>query len=959
MDSRDLYFWEMDTTDDESLEHYGTRHEGSIPHSGRYPWGSGENPHQHATSFLAAYRSLKAKGLTEKEIATAFGMNTRQLRDKKAADNAKERKIQIDQAIALAAKGMGATAIAREMSKTQGREVRESTVRGYLNPRARANNAILENTANALKEAVDKDKYIDVGKGVELYMGVTADKLTKAIGLLTASGKYEVRNDISVRQISDANKMTTLRLLVPKGTTAKEILANKDMIRMPGQQTEDGGLTYDKKEPIKNIDSKRIYVRYAEEGGADKDGVIELRRGVDDLNLGQAHYAQVRIGVKADEKEWGKIPESSDNKMYLKGMAVYGDFSDPKYDGFDIILNSNRKRGAPGEKVFKPQKYDKKTGEIEDPSNPFGSSIEDEEKLIRVQRHYVDKDGNRQLSALNIVKEEGAWSKWSKNLASQFLSKQEPELARKQLSLDASFRKNEFEKINSLTNPTIRKELLEAFGDECDSAAVHLKAAALPRQATKVILPIPSLKDDEIYAPSYNHGEEVILVRYPHEGIFEIPRLKVNNSNPEGRAIMGKNPIDAIGITPKTASTLSGADFDGDTVLVIPTKGYNLRSEKSLNKKELKAIESLKTFDTKAEFPYREGMEMMGKKGGSKEHRKMGEASNLITDMTLQGAPIEELVRATKYAMVVIDAAKHKLDFKSAYNAFGIKELQKTYQPKENGRYGGAGTLISKAKGQAHITRRTSRGYDPETGEKLWLEKPDIYSKRVVKKDGTVEWVPTERTQTSTKMYEAKDAYELSSGHVMESVYADYANYMKALGNEARKAAWQAGRQEMKRNPSAAKVYENEVNSLKAKLNTAKKNKPLERQAQLVANKIVELKKHAAKETGEELGKDEIKKIKFQALKDARARTGADKSLVYITDKEWEAIQAGAISKTELTEIWKNSDQDRAKSLAMPKQDKSLAPSVVSRINAMKGNYTIAEIAEYLGISTSTVEKYV
>lgn len=953
---RDLYFWEVDTEDDESLEllHYGTRHEGHIPHSGRYPWGSGENPHQHATNFLGAYRNLKAKGMKPTEIARAFGMNTSQLRNKIAADTAKERKIVIDQATALAARGMGPTAIAREMSKSQGYEIRESTVRGWLNPRAKANNEILNNTADALKKAIDSQTYVDIGKGVELHMGISADRLNKAAALLEATGKYEVRSDLTVPQVSDSKQHTILKLIVPKGTTTKDILANKDKIRMPNQQTEDGGLHFDPKEPIKNISSNRVYVRYAEDGGTNKDGVIELRRGVDDLNLGQAHYAQVRIGLDVDKKEWGVVPETVDNKMYLKGMAMYGDIP----DGYDIVFNTNKKRGSPAEKVFKAQKFNKKTGEIEDPSNPFGSSLEEEENLHRIQRHYIDKDGNRKLSALNIVREEGSWNEWSKNLASQFLSKQEPELAKQQLGLDATFRRNEFEKINSLTNPTIRKELLMSFGDECDSAAVHLKAAALPRQATKVILPITSLKDDEVYAPSYKNGEEVILVRYPHGGIFEIPRLRVNNNNKEGVSIIGKNPIDAIGITPRTAATLSGADFDGDTCIVIPIGTNKLRSERNLSKSDLKAIESLKSFDTKAEFPERPGMKSIGKKGGTTEHTEMGIASNLITDMTLQNAPIDELIRATKYSMVVIDAAKHKLDYKAAYKAFGIKELQKTYQAKEDGKYGGASTLISKAKGKYRISKRKDRGIDPETGEKIYVESPEYYSKKYTDKKGNVEWRKIERTVESTKMAEAKDAHELSTGHPMEEIYADYANYCKALGNEARKAAYQAGREELKRDPNARKIYGQEVNSLLTKLNDAKKNKPLERQAQLVANKTVELKKQSAKDNGEELSKDEIKKIKYTALRDARIRTGANKHLIYITDDEWKAIQAGAISKSELTEIWKNSDQDRAKSLAMPKETTKLPDSVIARINSMKGRYTTEEIADYLGISTSTVYKY-
>lgn len=942
MENRVLYL-QNDGDSGETLEHYGTRHEGSVPHSGRYEYGSGDNPYQHATSFLAAYRSLVAKGMSEKEIAKSFGMNTTELRNKRAVDTMKERKIVIDQATALAAKGYGATAIARMMTDSQGYKITESTVRGWLNPRTKASNDTLNATADVLRKAVSEHTYVDVGKGVELYMGVSADKLTKAISMLQAEGKYELRSDLTVPQVNDPKKHTILRVLVPTGTTTADILANKDKIRMPNQQTEDGGFTYEPKEPIKNVDLDRVHVRYAEDGGTDKDGVIEIRRGVEDLNLGGAHYAQVRIGV--------------DNKYYLKGMCMYADDKDFP-PGCDIIFNSNKTKDKPLSKVFKMQEVDK-DGNIADPSNPFSATLKEEEKLQLVQRHYIDKNGQKQLSALNIVKEEGDWDKWSKTLASQFLSKQLPELAKEQLGLDASYRRNEFEKINALTNPTIRKELLVDFADSCDSAAVHLKAAAMPRQKTKVLLPFTELKETECYCPDYKDGEEVILVRYPHGGIFEIPQLTVNNKCKSAINTIGRNNKDAIGINPKTAGTLSGADFDGDTCIVIPIQGYNIKSEKSLSPKDRKAIESLRTFDTKAEFPKVEGMVSMGKKGGQKEHTEMGKASNLITDMTLKGAPIEDLVRATKYSMVVIDAAKHELNYKAAYQAFGIRELEKTYQPKENGRSGGASTLISSAKGQARITRRKEIGIDPETGEKKYLSNPDTYVKRTTKKDGTVETKIVERPQVITKMEYYKDAHELSSGHPMEAIYADYANYMKALGNEARKASVVAGKQEVKRNPIAAATYAKEVESLTKKLEDAKKNKPLERQAQLVATKEVELKKAYAKSQGEELSKDELKKIKNQALKDARNRTGASKSQVYIEDNEWEAIQAGAIGKSTLTEIWKNSNQDRAKELAMPKTTTKLSDNLVARIERMAGKYTSQEIAEQLGISVSSVQKYI
>ena len=136
--------------------------------------------------------------------------------------------------------------------------------------------------------------------------------------------------------------------------------------------------------------------------------------------------------------------------------------------------------------------------------------------------------------------------------------------------------------------------------------------------------------------------------------------------------MLGKNPKDAVCINSKVAERLSGADFDGDTVLSIPTGGKT----KILSSPELSG---LKGFDNKHEYPAREGMKVMPK---TSIGREMGMISNLITDMTLRGATNEELTRAVKHSMVVIDAYKHKLDYKKSEADNGIAALQKKYQPK-------------------------------------------------------------------------------------------------------------------------------------------------------------------------------------------------------------------------------------------------------------------------------------
>src|SRR6185295_8243102 len=105
-----------------------------------------------------------------------------------------------------------------------------------------------------------------------------------------------------------------------------------------------------------------------------------------------------------------------------------------------------------------------------------------------------------------------------------------------------------------------------------------LKAAALPRQSTKVLLPVPSMKENEIYIPSLNNGDRVALVRFPHAGPFEIPQLTVNNRNREARSLLGTDAVDTVGVHHKVAERLSGADFDGDTVLVIPNHSGLVKS---------------------------------------------------------------------------------------------------------------------------------------------------------------------------------------------------------------------------------------------------------------------------------------------------------------------------------------------------------------------------------------------
>ena len=913
---------------EDMLMHYGMPRR-----SGRYPWGSGDNPYQHSGDFLSRVNELKKSNFTftdadgktytgEVAIAKSMGLSTTQFRTQVSLAKDERRSADVATAKALREKGYSLNEIAKKMGFNN-----DSSVRSLLNEHAEARMNQAKATAEFLKKQIAEKGMIDVGTGVEKELGISKEKMKEAIYILEMEG-YQVFGG-GVPQVTNPGRQTNIKVLCPPGTEHKEIYNFENVKSVRDYVSHDDGDTFDPKWVYpKSMDSSRLKIRYAEDGGIQKDGVVEIRRGVDDLSLGSSHYAQVRILV--------------DNTHYIKGMAVY---SDDLPDGVDVLFNTNKKKGTPMKDVLKKIK--------DDPNNPFGSLIKDGindpdggDDQRGGQSYYYDKNGKKQLSLINKRAEEGDWGEWADKLPSQFLSKQSLALVNKQLNLAASDKMAEFDEICSLTNPTVKKSLLKSFADDCDAAAVHLQAAALPRQKYQVILPITSMKDNEVYAPNYKDGETVALIRYPHGGTFEIPILKVNNKQAEARKVLGNTPKDAVGINSKVAERLSGADFDGDTVMVIPCNSSNSKV-KITSTPPLKGLEG---FDPKLEYGGKPDGTFKQMKNTQKE---MGVISNLITDMTLKGATQDELARAVRHSMVVIDAEKHKLDYKQSEVDNGIKALKKKYQGSvdENGRYHeGASTLISKAKSETSVPKRQgSPRIDELTGEYIWKTTDD--PTYVDKKTGKVK----ERTQQSTKMAETKDAYSLISetDTPIERAYANYANKLKALGNQARLEI--LATQKIPYSASAKETYFDEWKSLDSKLSIALKNAPKERQAQTIANAVVAAKK----KDNPDMTKGEIKKASQQALTQARALVGAKREAIKITDCEWEAIQAGAISENQLKQIINNADIDSLRQRAMPRSTTTLSVAKQNKIASMNASgYSTSEIAEALGVSTSTVHKY-
>lgn len=927
------------------LKHSGTPQKFDFdPHgSGRYRQGSGEDPHQHRFDLLYEVEKMKKSGLykNETEIARALGYSSGELRAIKTNLIAEKRAADAARALKMKERGLSNMAIAKKMG------ISDKKVASLLEEPESVKDQILNSTTDVLRKSIEDKKYIDVGEGVERSLGISRTKLDAAIKKLEEEGY--VKKNLQVQQINaPIGQKTSLLVLAPAGTETRDIYQHIDEIQLIKGKDEwekelevnkyhsdDLGLTYNEFERPASLDSSRIEINYADKNGYQpKDGVIELRPGVEDISLGQSTYAQVRVNV--------------DDKYYLKGMAIY---SNDLPDGIDVRFNTNKEAGTPMEKVFKPLK---RTGTLEngdpDPKspvdwdNPFGATIK-----AGGQRKYIDKNGIKQLSVINKVNEEGDWGEWDKTLASQFLAKQGYDLIKSQLNLTYLNKKEEFDDIMKISNSEIRKSMLFSFADDCDASAVELKAAAMPRQATQVLLPLNSIKENEVYAPNFRDGEHVCLVRYPHSGPTEIPDLIVNNKHKEAISIFGKSPKDCVVINPKVAAKLSGADFDGDSVVVIPNK-----RGKIINTKD--TLEGLKNFDPHIEYKGYEGMKVMKE---SNKGNEMGRIANLINDMTIIGCTDEELTRAIKHSMVVIDAPKHKLDWKRSEKDNRIAELKKKYQGRENA---GAATLISRAKSQEHVpARKLYVKTDPKTGEKIYTESGEKYIKTWELKSGEKRSKEIIRKQKSTKMAETKDAFELTSDpknpYPVEVFYAKFANSMKDMGNKARLEATKIDTYPWSK--SAQEAYSKEILSINKKTNTALSNSPYERQAQIAANVILKQKKMA----NPNMTDSEKKKIGQQALNNARARNipYGKKQRVTLTEKELEAINANAIPATQLRVILRNADQDKLKEMVMPKSSKGLSDAKIANAKAMlaTGYYTQQEVADKFGVSPTTLMKYI
>lgn len=923
----------------EFLMHYGVGPDDNPPGrgSGRFPKGSGDNPNQHVgREFYDQVVSMRKAGMDDKKIAEELGLydiygnpSTGLLRDVYRTAKNRVRIDNYNKAIELKEKGYSNQKIADELGLSG-----ESAVRSLFNKNSHEQNILGQRTADQLKDILKEKGPLDIGAGAEaelsiaLGVNISEERLREALYILEEEG-YVIEN-VRTPQPTNPGQKTTIRLLAEPGTDVKTLRRDySNWNSITNYISPDGGDTI---QPLyeypASLDPKRLMIRYSEDGGEAKDGLIELRRGVDDLSLGQSNYAQVRILV--------------DGTHYIKGMAAY---SDNLPEGIDIVFNTNKSKSVPAlgpdkeNSVLKPIK--------KDPENPFGSLIKDSDE--GGQYHYIDKEtGEDKLGLINKTREEGDWETWKDKLPAQFLSKQPQKLIDNQLNLSVANKRAEYEEICSLTNPTLKKKLLLDFAGKCDTAAVDLKAASLPGQKYHVLMPMETLKSNECYAPNYEDGTMLALVRFPHAGPFEIPVVRVNNSYEEGKNMLGPNAIDAIGISHDAAKKLSGADFDGDTAIAIPiTDNVRIQSEP--------VHRLLRDFDPQMEYARRDGMKEMTK---NNTQREMGIISNLITDMYTQGASSTELAYATRHSMVVIDAEKHGLDYKRSEEENHIEELKQKYQDHKDGtgKYGGASTIISRAKSDVTVDKRQGAPRINEDGTVWYKKADDLY---YIDKHGEKKT----RKQQVSAMSETDDAFTLVSNvnSPVERAYATYANTMKDIAKQARAEAVKT--KDISYSKDAYLAYKSDIDILLDQVNEAERNRPRERLATAKANAVISKKMAEWREDNPSASKSEYnaekKKISQKAMSKARREVGAARKEITLTDRQWDAINQGAVHKTTLEKIFKYANMDAVRQRALPHTNNELGKAAQARIRQMSvSGYTTNEIAKQLGVSTSTVVKY-
>ena len=242
---------------EEAIAHYGVKRR-----SGRYPWGSGENPYQHSADFLARVESLASEGKAEKDIAKELGMTTTDLRMQVRVAKHERRALEADRARSLREDGLSLQEIANKMGYTN-----DSSIRSLLNENTAENKNRANVTAETIAKELETKNMIDVGAGVEKELGVTDSTLKEALFILETKG-YQVYG-IGLQQTTNPKQQTITTIVAKDGFDQKYAYNHTEEIAsLRDYHSKDGGLSFKKTQYPASVDSKRVMIQYGDQGGS-------------------------------------------------------------------------------------------------------------------------------------------------------------------------------------------------------------------------------------------------------------------------------------------------------------------------------------------------------------------------------------------------------------------------------------------------------------------------------------------------------------------------------------------------------------------------------------------------------------------------------------------------------------------------------------------------------------------
>ena len=182
----------------ESMEDY-IEHYGMPRRSGRYPWGSGENPYQHAVDFIGRVEQMRKDGFSyidedgkvwtgDTGIAKSMGLTTTEFRTELSICKNERRAYNVATAKSLKEDGLGETEIARRMSERLGKDINESTVRSWLDKDSENRMNTAKEKAQYIKEQIDKKGIVEIGAGVDRQLGISPEMMKQVKYILDRDG---------------------------------------------------------------------------------------------------------------------------------------------------------------------------------------------------------------------------------------------------------------------------------------------------------------------------------------------------------------------------------------------------------------------------------------------------------------------------------------------------------------------------------------------------------------------------------------------------------------------------------------------------------------------------------------------------------------------------------------------------------------------------------------------------